>query len=398
MSNKKILLVNKFYYSRGGDCLVMMNTEHLLQAAGYEVAVYAMSYEQNIASPYSSLFASEVKFSGKGIIKAAMRSLGMGDIVQSFSNILQEFRPDIVHFHNIHSYLSPIIVKQAYNFGCKVLWTMHDYKVLCPSYSCLRNGKPCQLCFNDKSQVLRHRCMKNSLPASILAYIEALRWNKSTLQKYVHHFIAPSQFMRSKMVEAGYDADRISVICNCIDKNKSNLLAQATYQKPDTPYYCYVGRLSQEKGIEQLLVTAAQLPYKLYVAGTGPLADTLQKQYANNDNIVFTGHLTANQVVELVTNAEAMVIPSAWYENNPLSVIESLCMGTPVIGARIGGIPELIDEHETGLLYDNDNSQELQSHIKSIFEQNHFNRSEIANKSRMRFSEENHLSQLIALF
>jgi len=92
------------------------------------------------------------------------------------------------------------------------------------------------------------------------------------------------------------------------------------------------------------------------------------------------------------------VIPSACYENNPLSVIESLCMGTPVIGARIGGIPELIDEHETGLLYDNDNSQELQSHIKSIFEQNHFNRAEIANKSRMRFSEENHLSQLIALF
>ena len=200
---KRILLVNKFYYPRGGDCLVMMNTERMLREAGYEVAVYAMSYEQNVASEYASCFASEVSFAGKGIIKAAMRSLGMGDIQSSFNHTLKTFRPDVVHFHNIHSYLSPIIVKQAYNYGCKVLWTMHDYKLICPSYNCLRNGTTCELCFKDKSQVLRTRCMKNSLPASVLAYVEALKWNKDVLQKYVHHFITPSQFMGEKMIQAG---------------------------------------------------------------------------------------------------------------------------------------------------------------------------------------------------
>ena len=395
---KRVLLVNKFYYPRGGDCLVMMNTERLLRDAGYEVAVYAMNYDENIASAYSSHFAPEVSFSGKGIINAAMRSLGVGDIVVSFDKMLQTFRPDIVHFHNIHSYLSPIIVRQAYQFGCKVLWTLHDYKLICPTYNCLRDNKPCELCFKDKSQVLRKRCMKNSLPASALAYLEALRWNKETLQKYVHSFISPSSFLRDKMIEAGYDAHKIKVICNCIDKKKSDMFAQATRTATDTPYYCYVGRLSQEKGVERLLSIASLLPYKLYVAGTGPLATTLQKQYAQCPHIQFTGHLSAQQVVELVSNATAMVIPSIWYENNPLSVIESLCMGTPVIGARIGGIPELIENGKTGLLYTHDNAKELRQSITSAFEKIKFDNNSIAEKSRIRFSEDNYLSQLVSLF
>lgn len=395
---KRILLVNKFYYTRGGDCLVMMNTERMLREAGYEVAVYAMSYEQNVASEYASCFASEVSFAGKDIIKAAMRSLGMGDIQSSFNHMLQTFRPDVVHFHNIHSYLSPIIVKQAYNYGCKVLWTMHDYKLICPSYNCLRNGTTCELCFKDKSQVLRTRCMKNSLPASVLAYVEALKWNKDVLQKYVHHFITPSQFMGEKMIQAGYVPDKITVICNSIDKKKSDSFAQINRTTPSTPYYCYVGRLSQEKGIEGLLAVAAKLPYTLYVAGAGPLTETLQKQYADNANIIFTGHLSAQQVVDLVSNATATVIPSIWYENNPLSVIESLCMGTPVIGARIGGIPELIDHGNTGLLYDSGNLDQLQACITSVFEEMQFDNQAIAQKSQVRFSEEKHFASLTSLF
>ena len=200
------------------------------------------------------------------------------------------------------------------------------------------------------------------------------------------------------MIEAGYNASQIEVICNCIDKKKSDMFAQTTRIATETPYYCYVGRLSQEKGVEKLLDVASKLPYKLYVAGTGPLASTLQEQYAQCPNIVFTGHLTAQQVVELVSNAHAMVIPSIWYENNPLSVIESLCMGTPVIGARIGGIPELIENNKTGLLYTHDNSQELQQAIITAFEKIKFDNEYIAQKSRIAFSEENYLAKLSSLF
>ena len=399
MNNKKrILLVNKFYYNRGGDCIVMMNTEKILRNAGYEVAVYAMDYAQNIDSQFSHYFAPEVTFSGKGLLRAGLRTLGLGDIKASFKKILQEFDPHIVHFHNIHSYLSPVIVKMAYEHGCRVLWTLHDYKLICPSYNCLRNGSPCQLCFNDKSHVVRTRCMKNSLPASILAYVEAVRWNKNVLQKFVHQFITPSQFMRDKMIEAGYDAQKITVISNCIDGSKAQMFENTTRDHTQPPYYCYVGRLSTEKGIENLLSVAAQLPYTLYVAGTGPLDEKLRKQYATNKNIIFTGHLSAQEVVSLVTNATAMVIPSIWYENNPLSVIESLCMGTPVIGARMGGIPELIQTPESGLLFDCHNTDELKQCIEKMFEQQPQTPSTIATPARERYSEAAYLLQLEALF
>lgn len=395
---KRILLVNKFYYQRGGDCLVMLNTERLLHEAGYEVAIFAMDYDKNIASQHKTYLASEVAFSGKGIVKAAMRSLGMGDITTAFRQALDSFKPDVVHFHNIHSYLSPVIVEMAHNYGCRVLWTMHDYKLICPAYNCLRNGKPCELCFNDKSQVVRTRCMKGSLAASTLAYVEALKWNRETLERSVDYFISPSQFMADKMIQAGYNPNKITVICNCIEKKKSETLQQAVRQPHTPPYYCYVGRLSTEKGVENLLKVADTLPYKLYVAGGGPLEESLRTQYAHNSNIIFTGHLSSQEVVELISNSTASVTPSICYENNPLSVIESLCAGTPVIGARIGGIPELIESNSNGLLYDSTDLDEMSRCITAAFDLMEFNHQEIAHKALARFSETAYLEKLSALF
>ena len=138
---KRVLIVNKFYYARGGDCVCTLNLEKLLKSQGYEVAVYAMNYPENISSEWAGYFASEVSFSGgvKNKIAAAKRLLGCGDIVKSFKKILDDFRPEVVHLQNIHSYLSPILAKIAKERGVKVVWTLHDYKLLCPSYSCLRD-------------------------------------------------------------------------------------------------------------------------------------------------------------------------------------------------------------------------------------------------------------------
>ena len=157
--NKKVLLVNKFYYPRGGDCVCTLNLERLLKEKGYDVTIYAMDYPENIACESSKYFASQIDFSGgiKNKLQAVKRTLGMGDIKQSFKKMLDDFCPDIVHLQNIHSYLSPVLAKMAKDGGCKVVWTLHDYKLLCPSYSCLRDGEPCELCFNDKSQVLKKR-------------------------------------------------------------------------------------------------------------------------------------------------------------------------------------------------------------------------------------------------
>ncbi|MEG1999208.1 MAG: glycosyltransferase, partial [Bacteroidales bacterium] len=151
----KILLVNKFYYQRGGDCIQMMSVERLLKKHGHQVAVFSMQYPQNIKSEYSRYFVSNVNFAGglKHKTKAIGRILGLGDVRSAYLKILDDFKPDIVHLHNIHSYISPIVAKLAKERGCRVVWVLHDYKLVCPSYSCLSAGKPCEACFTDKMAI-----------------------------------------------------------------------------------------------------------------------------------------------------------------------------------------------------------------------------------------------------
>ena len=378
---KRILIVNKFYYNRGGDCVASMNLEKLLASAGYEVAFFAMNYPQNIDSKYSNLFASQVDFAGGAAskLKAVMRTLGMGDIRKSFTAMLDEFHPDVVHLQNIHSYLSPVIAALAKSRGCRVVWTLHDYKLLCPAYSCLRDGKPCELCYTDISQVLRLRCMKGSLAASAVAYLEALKWNRKKLTKLTDAFVCPSQFMADKMKQGGFPADKLNVICNFVDPVKFDLLKSQPSVTPRRPYYCYIGRLSAEKGVATLLKAATSLPFELRIAGDGPLADSLKQQYAHCNNIRFLGRLEANEVTSLLAQATASVLPSECYENNPLGVIESLCAGTPVVGARMGGIPELINS-TNGLTFDAGNVELLAKAISKAMQTpwNHQNIKEIS--------------------
>ena len=363
----RILLVNKFYYPRGGDCICMINLEALLRRLGYEVAVYSMVYSQNLPSEMSGYFASEISFSDglKNKTRAACRIFGLGDIKKSFKKILNDFRPDIVHFHNIHSYLSPVVVKLAKEYGCRTVWTLHDYKLLCPSYNCLCQGKICEACFTDRLQVFRRKCMKGSRIASALAYGEALWWNRKKLQRWVDTFVCPSSFMAQKMRACGYDYTKLSVICNFIEQDKLDFFHSTEInEREKSRYYCYVGRLSEEKGVRMLLEVAESLPFPLYIAGDGPLLNELQAKYSSG-NVIFLGHLSSREIVRLVKHAQTMVVPSIWYENNPLSVIESLCMGTPVIGAEVGGIPELIREGD-GMLFRMGDKEELASAIVSV--------------------------------
>ncbi len=391
----RILLVNKFYYPRGGDCVCMINLEGLLRRMGYEVAVYAMDYPRNIPSDTSSYFASEVSFAGgvRDKLRAMARIFGQGDIRRSFQKILDDFRPDVVHFHNIHSYLSPVLVRLAKEQGCRTVWTMHDYKLMCPAYNCQCQGVACEACFTDRTQVVRRKCMKNSLSASVLAYGEALYWNRDKLQQWVDAFVCPSDFMARKMRACGYDYTRLKTICNFIEQEKLDLFKGTTpADEASTPYYCYVGRLSEEKGIGLLLEAAEGLPYPLYIAGGGPLLEELQAKYAS-DKIHFLGHLNSSEVVSLVTHAHVMVIPSICYENNPLGAIESLCMGTPVIGAEIGGIPELIREGD-GMLFPAGDKEALALAIETFMSIEHIDKETIAKRAQGRFSEERYWQEL----
>lgn len=392
----KVLLVNKFYYPRGGDCVVVLNTEALLRSHGVDAQVFAMEYPDNLPARYSELFASEVAFGG-GVgnqLRALRRTLGMGDVITRFEAVLDDFKPDVVHLHNIHSYLSPVVGELAHKRGIRVVWTLHDYKLLCPRYDCLREGKPCELCFQgEKRNVLTHRCMKMSLPASAVAWLEAKKWNRRLLEKNTDLFVCPSEFMATQMQSGGFDPSRLKVLNNFLDPVKFKQYQGLNSAAPREDYYCYVGRLSHEKGVADLLDVASRLPYRLKVAGGGPLADELRGKYGSCKNIEFLGMLDAPAVARLLAGARLSVVPSQCYENNPLSIVESLCAGTPVAGSQMGGIPELIDS-ENGVTFQAFDQDTMTTAITMSMTRE-WNHEAISRDAMERFGTERHLRVLL---
>lgn len=396
----KVLIVNKFYYPRGGDCIVAMSTARLLREAGHEVRVFAMDYPENLKITDAGGYASNVDFSGPLMsrLKAAGRVLGFAGVRHSFRKVLDEFRPDVVHLHNIHSYLSPAVAQEASRRGIRTVWTLHDYKLICPAYSCRRtDGSVCEECIGGRLKVAGNRCMKGSLIQSAMADIEARRWNRQVLQKATDLFIAPSQFMANKMMQAGFAASRLVNICNFVDPAKMEALSAVDAGKGRREGFCYIGRISEEKGVETLARAAADAGVQLNLAGGGPLLESLRERYSAFPNIHFLGHLDAEGVVALLARSEASVLASEWYENNPLGVIESLCAGTPVIGADIGGIPELITP-ESGIVFSSGSADELTAVFRSFSKRRPFDHKAIAADARSRFSADAHLEKLLKAY
>jgi glycosyltransferase involved in cell wall biosynthesis len=362
----RILLANKFHYPRGGDCIHALDLERLLKDQGHEVAFFAMDFPLNEPSEWHRHFPSEIAFTPRApwkMLKACVRPVYAPEVRRKFNGLLDEFRPAVVHLHNIHTQLSPVIAQTAKERGLRVVWTLHDYKLLCPRYDCLRDGKPCELCLGgDKRFVLRHACLKGSRLASAVAFLEARKWNRVKLSTWTDAFLCPSHFMKAKMAAGGFPPDKLHVLHHFIDENKL-----AGTRLPALDYYCYAGRLSAEKGIRTLLQVAGTLPYPLKVLGTGPLEPELRRQHAGAAQIEFLGHRPWEDVRTILGQARFSVVPSECYEVLPLAAMESLCLGVPVLGARIGGIPELIRDAAAGATFAPGNARELAGQIQAMW-------------------------------
>ncbi|MBQ9462859.1 MAG: glycosyltransferase [Bacteroidales bacterium] len=387
----RVLLCNKFYYRRGGDCVYTIGLESLLKANGLQVAVFAMEHPETLDTPWRRYFPSEVNLASlPSKLRFLARSLGWGETASRFKALLDEFRPDVVHLGNIHSQLSPVIAQIARAKGCKVIWTLHDYKLACPRYDCLLKGEtPCEQCFRNKLNVLKNKCMKDSFAGSLMAYLEAEKWNRDRLVANTDVFICPSSFMKRKMEQAGFPSEKLVWLCNFMDVEKCR--RQDCSDRGD--YYCYVGRLSKEKGIATLAGVAASLPFKLLVLGDGPVRGELPLAA----NIEYLGRKDWAEIKDIVGHARFLVIPSEWYENNPLSVIESLCLGTPVLGADIGGIPELIEPGISGMTFKSGDPVALAEAVQAMFNAD-FDYKSIAEQSCRRFSQEVYYKRLLELY
>ncbi len=392
---KRILLVNKFFYTRGGAEVVCINLRDELTARGYEVGIFTMAYHHIDEVEY--LYeAPEVSFKQgfAGKVNFARRTLGGYHVAEAFTRALDDFKPDVVHLHNIHSYLSPVVARLAHERGCRVVWTMHDYKLVCPSYSCLDHGRPCERCLTHRHAILTRRCFKDSCAAGALAWLEARRWSRRRLERWVDALVCPSKFLRDMMERGGWSRDKLHVLNNFIDPVK---LRELDREHGREDYVAFVGRLSHEKGVDTLLQVAKNNPsLKLKLAGNGPLRLSLTAQYGSLPNVEFVGQLEAAAVARFVTRAACLVVPSEWYENNPLTIIEAQCAGTPVVGSNMGGIPELVAP-ENGVIFPMGDREALGNAIDRALATT-WDHAAIARRGRERFSADAHLSRLLELY
>ena len=304
----RILLSNKFYYRRGGDCVYVLNVEQLLKKHGHEVAVFAMDYPDNLETPWKKYFPGNMTKP-----MAFSRPFGSREVKKKFNRLLDDFRPDVVHLNNIHTQLSPVIAELAHERGIRVVCSLHDYKLLCPRYDCLRDGvEICEKCFGgDKTSCKTYKCIKGSTLASLIGYKEAVMWNRQRLENCTDLFVCPSSFMKEKMMQGGFDESKLKVLSHFIDIDKCK--KESYVERAD--YYCYVGRLSHEKGLNTLIQAASQLPYKLKIIGGGPLEKELKAKSAElKGNIDFLGFKQWDEIKEVVGKARFSVTPSEWYE------------------------------------------------------------------------------------
>ncbi|KFC81629.1 glycosyltransferase family 4 protein [Buttiauxella agrestis] len=355
----KILLVNKFFYIKGGAETVYFQERNMLKQAGVEVIDFSMQHENNFPSDYADYFVSNVDYhKGNNLlggIKTAVNFIHNAEACNKMQKLLETERPDIVHFHNIYHQLTPAIIKVARDFGCKTVLTAHDYKIVCPSYSMLRDGKVCDSCITGTVfNAFRYRCQDGSASKSLLLSLEATWQYIAKNYQALDVIVSPSEFLRG-VIKRTLPDSRIDVIVNGIDDSLP------VEDIADKGYLLFVGRLSREKGAESLLRAHQQMASKipLKIVGHGPLYNQLIEQYPNAE---FLGYVQQGEGLDhLIKHARAVIVPSECYENCSMSVLEAMSFARPVIGARIGGIPEQIRDGVDGVLFEPGNVEELAS-------------------------------------
>lgn len=362
----KILQVNKFYYPNRGADKYFLFLEKILRENGHEVRVFSMESAQNLPSKDSIFFSNNINPRAKSIygkLKVACSIIYNLEAKKKFTALLDDFKPDIIHCHNIYHQLSPSILDAARKKNIPVVMHLHDYKLICPNYKLYSKGKYCKRCLkNNYFQCTKYRCVENSFIKSLLASIEMTVHHKilKIYDKGVNIFITPSVFMRDISVEAGWSPDRFIVLENISPVNKLN-------QSKIKNYFLYFGALEEEKGIDLAIKAAAETKKNLIIAGEGSyrqelenLANSLQAQ------ISFTGQIQGDELNQLVTESLAIIIPSRWPENMPLAAIEAMSASKTVIASDVGGLSELIKHGENGYLFSVDKLQELKNIMSSL--------------------------------
>jgi len=335
MTNR-LLSLNTYNYRRGGSDVVFLEHDAMFRARGWDTAVMTMHHPKNESSPWSRFFADEIEFGHEyGALKRlAMAGKGIysGEARRKVSALLDEFPADIAHAHCIYHHLSPSVLVELKQRAIPTVMTAHDLKLACPAYKMLNRGGVCEKCrTGNLLHLVANRCIRDSLPVSTLIMLESAAHKSLRLyQRNLDRVVVPSLFYKQKLMEWGWSEQQLAYIPNYVD------VAAYTPRYEPGDYFFYFGRLAMEKGVATLIRAAAHAGVKLRIAGTGPEGDALKALAAETGgDVEFLGFVSGEPLWTWVREARAIVLPSEWYENAPMSVLEAYASGKPAIGARI---------------------------------------------------------------
>lgn len=360
-------------YLRGGAERYMFDLMALLTSHGHEVIPFSTWSSQNRPTPYEEYFVSEVDFASLldsrtlcDKVRATRRVLYSVEARDNLLKLLHDTKPDLVHVFGFAHHLSASIFDATRRAGVPVIQSQLDYKWLCPNTTFLSHGEVCEQCkVHRYFNVALRRCKRDSVSASLLAGLQAYHGTLAKAADKISVFLCHSQFLMNKMMEYGFPRERFRYVPHFLDLDG--------YPNPDgsEPYAVYFGRFSYEKGLQTLLRAAEIADVELRIIGKGPEEESLQL-YAREhalSNVHFLGPRWGQEMQEIVSKARCVVCPSEWYENSPLAIYESMAMGRPVVGAQIGGIPELVQDKVTGLLFPAGDASELAAKMRYLVDQ-----------------------------
>jgi glycosyltransferase involved in cell wall biosynthesis len=338
---------------------------------------------------------------------AALKLLGRAvystEARRKAGELIRDARPDIAYLHNLYSYMSPSPIDACKRYGLPVVMRIPDFYMICAELHLLRDGATCRECVGRSPlPALRHRCLKGSLSATAARVASMCVHNWMGVYRKADLFITPSAFMRETLVEAGYDADRILHLPSFYG---GPLQDESGAQEDD--YILYFGRIATEKGLDTLLVALAQVrsDVRLILAGadTDGLTARLEAQARElgiADRVQFVGLKGRRELDELIARCLFTVVPSRWYDNCPMSVLESFAFGKPVVGSRIGGIPEQITT-ECGLLFEPNDAEDLARAMEHMLGDAQMRR-EMGQAGKRRlatdYAPERHCERLLSIF
>ena len=397
----KVLFINKFLYPNGGSETYIFKLGEYLLSCGHEVQYFGMEHEGRIVGNSVGAYTSNMDFhEGSKLSKLTypIKTIYSREARKKIRLVLEDFQPDVCHLNNFNYQLTPSIILEIRKWEkqsghkCKIVYTAHDYQLVCPNHMCNNptTHKNCEKCLNGSFvNCTKGKCIHGSFVKSLIGTTEAVFWKCMGVYKKLDTVICCSHFMKSKIDLNPALATKSIVMHNFIEPIEKKEVTKKGY-------VLYFGRYSEEKGIKTLIQVAKDLPEIQFVfAGSGPL----ENEISSVSNIKNVGFKNRKELTDLIGEANFTVYPSEWYENCPFSVMESQMYGTPVIGANIGGIPELISDGKTGELFESGNASELKMKILSLRNDVHKQSMYACNCEKVSFASiEDYCNKLIDLY